>query len=579
MRDSVPPPEYPEYRYFTLVPGVTQEEIEAITRLQGQERSFVYGMNLTTECFLQADGTTGGFSSLFCQWLGNLFGMTFTPSVYEWEDLLAGLESGKIDFTGELTATEERRNRYFMTGAIAERTVKFMRIRGSEAVQDIAKRRPLSYAFLEGTVTYGQISPFIQDEFTASFVGDYDRAYRLMKDGSIDAFFDEGPAEAGFDIYGDVIAENFFPLVYGPVSLTTQNPDLAPIISVVQKALQNGASYHLPQLYSRGDAEYRRHKLYVQLDDDEKKYLAAHAATPGGFIPIAAEFDNYPVSFYNEQEKAFQGIAMDVLARIEDLTGLRFVSVSGTTEPWLSLLEKLERDEIVMVTELIKTGEREGRFIWPEDSYQTDYYALLSRSDAADITINEALYSRIGLITDTAYADIFHEWFPDHQNTIYYDIVLTAFDALEDGEIDLLMASRNLLLSVTNYMERPGFKVNMAFNHPYESFFGFNVNEKVLCSIVSKAQRLIDTQSIVDHWTRRVFDYRGKLAQTQVSYLVAVSLLLLLILILLTVVFLKNRQFGKGLEKLVKQRTAELEIQTDAAQVANRAKSEFLAKM
>jgi signal transduction histidine kinase/CheY-like chemotaxis protein len=119
----------------------------------------------------------------------------------------------------------------------------------------------------------------------------------------------------------------------------------------------------------------------------------------------------------------------------------------------------------------------------------------------------------------------------------------------------------------------------MAFNHPYESFFGFNVNEKVLCSIVSKAQRLIDTQSIVDHWTRRVFDYREKIAQTQVSYLVAVLFLLLLILILLLVVFLKNRQFGKGLEKLVKQRTKELEIQTGAAQVANRAKGEFLARI
>jgi hypothetical protein len=41
---------------------------------------------------------------------------------------------------------------------------------------------------------------------------------------------------AAFDRYGDVFTEDFFPLTYAPVSFTTQNPELAPVISQAFRA-------------------------------------------------------------------------------------------------------------------------------------------------------------------------------------------------------------------------------------------------------------------------------------------------------------------------------------------------------
>jgi len=41
--------------------------------------------------------------------------------------------------------------------------------------------------------------------------------------------------------------------------MATQNPALAPIISVVQKALQHGGGRYLTELYSLGYNEYRKH--------------------------------------------------------------------------------------------------------------------------------------------------------------------------------------------------------------------------------------------------------------------------------------------------------------------------------
>ena len=584
-----PPPkihrEYPTFTSFRDIPGVTEEEIAAVERLQQENRTFIFGMNPSTEFFIDEDGTIGGYSALLSDWLTTLFGMRFKPVLYEWEDLLAGLKSHAIDFTGEMTPTEERRTAYFMTDAIAERTIKFMRIKGSEALSKIEKQRPLRYAFLEDTTTVDLVSPFLEAGSELVFAGNYEEIYHLLKSGEVDAFFDESPAEAAFDEYGDVVTETFLPLLYSPVSLTTQNPGLEPLISIVQKALRSGGTYHLTQLYNQGYLGYRRHRFFAQLNAEEKAFIQEHIAS-GHAILIAAEYDNYPASFYNEQEGQWQGIAFDVLKEIENLTGLTFARAHKDRVEWPTLLEMLERGDAAMTTELIPSEERRGRFLWPDTPYQTDYFALLSLADHPDLMPNEILYARVGLIEASVYAEMFRTWFPNHTNTVEYTSNFAAFDALERGEIDLVMMTQNQLLNVTNFLERPGFKTNIRFNRSYEASFGFNINEAVLRSIVSKALHEIDTHSIVERWTHKLFDYRLKVAQSRIPWLIGASVLLLCVLGLLFVMFLKGRQVEKQLEAAVRERTRQLEIQTEAAeaafheaQVASRAKGEFLARM
>ncbi|MCL1796546.1 MAG: ATP-binding protein, partial [Clostridia bacterium] len=410
-------------------------------------------------------------------------------------------------------------------------------------------------------------------------------AYSMLKSGEIDAFFDDGPAEAAFDIYGDVAAENFFPLIYGQVSLTTQNPALEPVISIVQKALKSGSAYNLTKMYNKGQQDYLKHKLFLQLTPEEIDYVRAHSDLKNA-VPVAVEYDNYPTCFYNEYEKEWQGVAIDVLREIEKSTGLAFTPANKDKLEWSSIQKMLDDGDAAMVTELIRSPEREGRYLWTDTAFQYDYYAMLSTSHFEDIGINEVLYSKIGLIAGTGYADVFRTWFPDHTNTMEYGTTSGAFDALEHGEVDLVMASRNILLNAINFLERPGFKTNIAFNHTYGSLFGFNIGERTLCSIVSKAQKLIDTNEISDRWVRRVFDYRGKMAQAQRPWLIGASVLMLCVLFLLFVMLRRRAREGKELEIIVYERTRELEIQaqaakdaSEAAMAASRTKSEFLANM
>jgi hypothetical protein len=85
--------------------------------------------------------------------------------------------------------------------------------------------------------------------------------------------------------------------------MITAKAELEPVISVVTKALRNGATSHLIRLYEEGHRDYMRHKMSIQLSDEEKEYIAGHPV-----IPFVANYDNYPTCFYNTREGKWQGV-------------------------------------------------------------------------------------------------------------------------------------------------------------------------------------------------------------------------------------------------------------------------------
>jgi PAS domain S-box-containing protein len=551
------PYEMPDYTSYRDIPGVTEDEIKVVEALREKTPFFVYGMLSCTEAFIGESGEIGGFTALFCKWLSQLFGIPFKPAIYEWGELITELETGKVDFTGEMTATAERRKTWFMTDAIAERSVKTFRLANSKPITEIIRSRPLRCCFLEGTTTIDDITSRLQGGYKIIQVDSYGAAYQAIKNGEADAFFDESPTEAAFDIYDDVISEDFLPIIYSPVSLSTKNPELRSVISIVQKALHNGSMDHLASLYKQGENEHRRHKLSMRLSEEEKTYIRSHPV-----VSLAAEYDNYPISFYNKYEKQWQGIAYDILRELETLTGLTFKITNDQLTEWPELLRSLENGETSMISELLFSEDRIGLFLWPQSVILIDNFALISQSDYPRISINDILRIKVGLIKDTAYTSSFRNWFPDHKNTREYESSNTAFDALERGEVDMVMANLSQLLMLTNYYERTGYKANFMFNFSSESTFGFNRNEAILCSIVDKTLRLIDTRGISGQWMRKTYDYSAKLARSQRTWLISVTVLFFCILVLLSILFLRNRRLGKWLETLVQKRTNELVIQS-----------------
>ena len=561
------------YKSYRDIPNITQEEIEAIEKLKKEHSFFVYGMTSSIEAFYDyklGGGEVRGFAALFSQWLSKLFQIPFKPAIFEWDDLISGLESGEIDFTGDLTPTDVRRERYFMTQPIAQRTLQYFRIADAVPLSEIAKMRPLRFAFLDGAITHEYVvSSRVHDEFEVFFVDNKKSAYELLKSGEIDAFIDESVIEAAFDAYNDVVSTDYFPLRYSPVSFMAQNPAYEPIISVIQKALEdNGTARFLNKIYKQGYYDYRLHKFLINLTEEEKEYIRRNPV-----IPFAAEYYNYPISFYNRYEKQWQGIFFDALEKVSELTSLSFKQVNDNRTPFSKLVEMLRSGKVYMAAELIPTEERRAAgFLWASIPTMTDNYALISKSETPTITLREIANVRVAVSEGTAYAEKFYNWFPNHPDVVEYPTTAKAFAALDRGEVDMVMASQRLLLSITNYYEFSGYKANLVFDYTAASFIGFNQDQELLASIVSKALAAINIKNISTHWTLKTYDYKGKIAKVQRPWLIGASILLLFVLILLFVLFQKNRLEGKRLEALVKKRTAEVEA-------ANKAKTMFLAKM
>ncbi|MCL2293808.1 MAG: ATP-binding protein [Spirochaetes bacterium] len=519
---------------FMDIPGVTEEEIKTIEALRAQRTYFIYGMISSTESFYNVYGGISGFSALVCDWLTELFGIPFVLRNFTLEDLTSGLASHEIDFTGYFMLTEWRRDIYYMTSPIISRQVKYFRLTDTLPLPEIRQTRKPRYILIADSAATYLVLNNAQYEFEPVYIINYLDAYDILKRGDADALVTIGNLETGFETYGDVVTSDFFPLIFTSGSFSTQNPQLAPFVSVVQKALDNGANSHLNELYRQGIQEYTRHRLLLRLSEEEFDFINS-----GPIIPFVANTDNYPVNFFNTRENEFQGIFFDMLREVRNLTGLEFLHINDRSAQFPQLLQMLEDGEALILSEVIRTPDREGRFLWPNTAYMANRPALISRTDNPFISFSEVYSVKVGLSKGTGYTELFHRWFPNHGNIIEYESQGESFDALIRGEVDMVMNAYRSLSFLTHYQERPYFKANIVFDYNFYSAPGFNKDAVLLHSIFEKAMELIDIETISRQWLHRTFDYRTRLLEAQMQaqrpWIIGTSALILIIFVIMTI--------------------------------------------
>ncbi|WP_027186854.1 ATP-binding protein [Desulfovibrio cuneatus] len=561
----------PPITHYTNIPGITQAEIDALEALKKEHPTLSFGMALTTEAFYGYKGKPDGFVRLVTEHLEELLGMPVQAKVLEWDALVNALHSHRLDLTGELSPTPERHAKYLMTTPFFNRIFKIFTNKNNPPLADIAKERPLQAGFLKGTTSYGIVKSSWQLPFVPQFMESEADILDGLEQGTLDVYIDEGSVEAAFQHTPVIHSQEYYPLRYSPLSITTANPQLKPVIDVLQRYFLAGGLVHIAALHKQGQELYMTNRLENLLTNTEKLYIKQHS-TQETAVLIGAENENYPISFYNPKEQQFQGIAVDVLDHIARLSGLQVRIANNPNVRWPELLQQLGNGKISLVTELVPTEERNTRFIWPNYPYNTDYFALISRADFPNQSINDIRHAKVGLLQDTAASELFSDWFPDHSNIVVFHGADQAYPALEKGEIDLLMQTESALLSFTNYLEKPGFKANFVFQYPSYSNFGLHKDEIILRSILDKVMPLVETDTIAEHWKRKVFDYNSKMLKDTLPYIIAALVLLGLGLGTVATLLAKNRRLNRNLEAIVEERTSQL-VQ------ANRAKSDFLSIM
>ena len=561
------------------IPGVTKEEIDAIEALKKKYDHFLYGMTHSTETFLSEDGTVQGFTALLCRRLSSLFDIEFRPRIYEWGALMDALESGAVSFSCELSRSDERLDRFFMSDPLCDRYLVMFTLRDAPSLDEIRKTRTPTLGFFKDSLSEEHVRTVESYPYNSIAVTSYSQAIQMLRLGQIDAFFEDNTNTAAFDVYDFIQSRTYFPLVFTPESLTTSNPELAVIIDVMNKYLRmDSMRTELFALHDSGQESYMRQKIFSRLTAEEKQFVEGHvrAAIP---FPIVADANDYPISFYNYQVRAFQGISIDILDRITELTGLTFKPVNQPGESWDESIARLNRGDAFFSTTMLSANAEDNQFLTTTLPYVSDHYALLSRADQPPITLDQVRVAKVGLIAGSLFEKYFNEWFPDNLHSRAYPSLQTAFEALELGDIDYIMGTQNMLLSLTNYREKPNYKTNLVFNMPYESSFHFNHDYALLCSIIEKAQTVVDKDLIFSEWSRKTFDYQKKMAEGQTMYAIGWAMVLATCLIIAITLLWRKQISSRTLEQLVQSRTSDLELQTEAAQVANRAKSDFMSRM
>ena len=554
---------------FREIPCVTAEEIISIESLQKEFDSLVYGIAPSTEAFTDENGNIGGYAALLCEWLTRLFGIRFEMRILEWAEITEKINLGEIDFTVHFLTSNEIPQNYYLSDPVAERQFSITYLSGNPAVSQILNEKPI-YVFTAGSPTESVIASVLgRDAYESVWANQYDEAYAILERGDAEAIITTKAAQANFIAYDNLIHEDFFPLTYSPVSIITANPRFEVIINVLNKALRNPSSSggsampYLNTLYDAGHNEYRHNKFIMSLNGEERAYLENTVS-----VPLAAQYFNYPIVFFNNYEKKWDGITFDLLHEVERITGLTFDVVNGSHTEMYDLIQMLTDGRAHIFSDLVFSEERGPHFIWSKQKLMSDQYALLSKINFPNINVNEIPYGRIALIKNTAHAEMYKKWFPNAVNAVEYDATDDAFIKLEQDEVDMVMAAKSKLLYYSNYFEFSGYKVNYLFNYSYESAFAFNKEQTVLCSIVDKALSVIDTKIIVEQWLTRTYDYRTKIINARIPWLIGAVIMSAAVLVLILVIYFKNAKM-----------TRELVNAKELAEQSNRAKSVFLSHM
>jgi PAS domain S-box-containing protein len=555
------------FNSFRDIPGITNQEIADIEALLAEREYFTYGMFLSTEAFIQENGEIGGYVALFCGWLSDLFGIPFNIALFDSNDVINKLDDGEIDFSGNMMPTEERLLLYHMTDTIAERQFVTVRLEGSRSLAEIAQERPPRYAFSINTPIEAAVASVVEaDTYEAVWINDISEARSTLINGDADATILSSAAVTYFIGYDDMIIENFFPLVFNPISMAAADPALIPIISAVDKAIQYGARPYLAHLYRLGYQDHRKRTVSLLLSEQERVYIRNNP-----IVPIAAFNVNYPLSFWNARENEWQGVFFDVMNEVSELTGISFEVAHDEHANMVLLNQMLADREAFIIPNLTRTRAREEQFIWSEHPLMDEDYALISKLEFPGLTLNDILHVKVGLARGTIHQTMFNQWFPNHPDVVEFDGIDQALDALIKNEVDAVMTGSNRVLHLTHFQEQPGYKLNIMFGQPVLLRITFIKEETLLHSIVDKALSMIDIDRVVNEWTHRTYDYRANIVEAQRPWLYSIVGMALSLFILILIIFIRNRRYTDEIlmqRNLLRKTTNENELQLTKLEMA-----------
>ena len=130
----------------------------------------------------------------------------------------------------------------------------------------------------------------------------------------------------------------------GSFSFATAKENLI-FAEIISFAIASLSENFLHDLKKKWFDDEKKRRIFTK---EEEKYIKISPT-------IIVGVDNWKPVVFSKNNKSIDGIAGDILKRIEDISGLRFRSKTGE---WYHLLEKFKKKEIDILADTVLTKER-----------------------------------------------------------------------------------------------------------------------------------------------------------------------------------------------------------------------------
>ncbi|MDR2668441.1 MAG: transporter substrate-binding domain-containing protein, partial [Desulfovibrio sp.] len=251
---------------FRDIPGITQEEIQALEKVIAKRKTFTYGVMEGSESFYQDDGSLDGYTVTLIELMSKLFGVSFEIKICEWNVLRQGIRDRSIDFSGDFDPDNFNAQRLMVSRAVRERSVKFISRAADLPLSEIASQAPLRVAFLRDSTSGKLAVPHLQKQYGDKLIlvplDDRSEVADMLREKKLDMFIADDAWMGIFLGQTDFVIDTFHPLLYKYVSVLTGNPELAPFISVLNRLLTQKSRQYLYDLHREGRIRFLR-KAFV----------------------------------------------------------------------------------------------------------------------------------------------------------------------------------------------------------------------------------------------------------------------------------------------------------------------------
>ncbi|MCW8833820.1 MAG: transporter substrate-binding domain-containing protein, partial [Colwellia sp.] len=244
-----------------------------------------------------------------------------------------------------------------------------------------------------------------------------------------------------------------------------------------------------------GNLYYQSLLKKVMLTQEEKEFIAKNTVIDVGFLKFLA-----PTEFVNEQGE-FAGIDRDILNLITERTGLTFNFISY--DSWYSLYQAMLAGDIDLITSITPTKERQEKFLFSEDYWQTPWAILHSQYIGRQSKLNYFYGKKLAIVKGYYLVDYFRENHPLITMSVVNDRG-EGLKLLQQGKVEGVIATISSASQLLKHESLISLMISVIDGVPVDkSHFGINKEKAPLQSILNKGLLSISSEEknqIHDKW-------------------------------------------------------------------------------